>query len=141
MKNLHEGTTKKILLAEDDNDDMDIFIEALSEINKDINVKTFYNGQRLLEALRKNNYLPDIVFLDLNMPVLNGFECLKVIKETTLWNNVKVVILSTSSNPEQIKTAYKLGADLYITKSANFLDYRGNLKKCLDLYFNDSEKF
>lgn len=124
---------KRIILAEDDADDADIFMDTLADIANDVKVEVFSNGQILLEALQSTKDFPDIIFLDLNMPVKNGFQCLEEIKNTKRWNNVKVVILSTSSHPEQIKTAYDLGADLYLTKSTSYSEFRNTLTNCLQL--------
>lgn len=128
---------KKIILAEDDADDADIFTDILADITNDVKVEVFSNGQILLEALHITKDFPDIIFLDLNMPVKNGFQCLEEIKNTKRWNNVKVVILSTSSHPEQIKTAYDLGADLYLTKSTSYSEFKNTLTNCLQLDLTD----
>ena len=128
---------KRIILAEDDADDVDIFTDTLADITNDVKVEVFSDGQMLLEALENTTDFPDIVFLDLNMPVKNGFECLEEIKNTQRWNNVKVVILSTSSHPEQIKMAYDLGADLYLTKSTSYTEFKNNLTNCLQLELTD----
>lgn len=128
---------KRIILAEDDADDADIFMDTLADIANDVKVEVFSNGQILLEALQTTTDFPDIIFLDLNMPVKNGFQCLQEIKNTKRWNNVKVVILSTSSHPEQIKTAYDLGADLYLTKSTSYSEFRNTLTNCLQLDLTD----
>ncbi len=128
---------KRIILAEDDADDADIFTNTLADINGDVKVEVYSDGQLLLDALNNTTDFPDIVFLDLNMPVKNGFQCLEEIKQTALWKNVKVVILSTSSHPEQIKTAYDLGADLYLTKSTSYTEFKNTLTNCLQIDLKD----
>jgi len=127
----------KIILAEDDADDVDIFKDTLDDIEQGVDLKVFSNGQKLLEALQSTTDFPDIIFLDLNMPIKNGFQCLEEIKKNEPWKNLKVVILSTSSHPEQIRTAYDLGADLYLTKSTDYMSFKRNLYKCLNLELED----
>ena len=128
---------KRIILAEDDADDADIFTDTLADIAKDVKVEVFSDGQMLLDALQNTTDFPDLIFLDLNMPIKNGFQCLEEIKKTELWKNVKVIILSTSSYPEQIKRAYDLGADLYFTKSTSYVEFKDTLANCLKLNFDD----
>ena len=125
---------KRIILAEDN---ADIFTDTEADISNDVNIEVYKDGEMLLEALHNTTDFPDIVFLDLNMPVKNGFQCLEEIKNTKLWKNVKIVILSTSSHPEQVKTAYGFGADLYFTKSTSYAEFKNTLANCLQLDLTD----
>ena len=88
-----------------------------------------YYGQKGEEALFLLNNglleLPDYIFLDLNMPVMNGLKCLAEIKKTTLLKNIPVVIYSTASRKEYQEESIKLGAINFFIKPA---DYRGLLK-------------
>lgn len=78
------------------------------------NVREAENG---LEAMKEFYYLtPDIVLLDIMMPVMDGFEVIEAIRENPAWNNVKIVVLSALSTNEDIVKAYGLGADDFITK-------------------------
>jgi DNA-binding NarL/FixJ family response regulator len=128
---------KRIILAEENADDAEIFTDASADINKVVNVEVFNTGQKLLEVLHNTTDFPDIVVIDLKMPVKNGFECLEEIKKTKLWKNAKVVILSTLSQLEQIKNTYNLGANLYVAKSTNYVDFKKTLAECLELNLDD----
>jgi CheY-like chemotaxis protein len=128
---------KRIILAEENANDADIFTDSLTNINKQVDVEVFNNGHSLLEALNNITDFPDIVFLDLNMPMKNDFQFLEKIKETQLWKNVKIVILSSSSHPELIKTSYNLGADVPLTEPINYEDLKKTLAKLLQLDLDD----
>jgi CheY-like chemotaxis protein len=124
------GMNKKqlnILLADDDADDCFFFEKALSEISIDTRLNTVNNGERLMDYLSKNlEQLPDVLFLDLNMPRKSGFECLTEIVENIKLKDLPVIMFSTSytldPNYEQsmIDVLYKLGAQDYIRKPGDF---------------------
>lgn len=116
-----------ILLADDDRDDRFLFQEALQELPLNANLRTVHDGEDLMAYLVENAHnLPDVLFLDLNMPKKNGFECLSEIKLSEQLKNLPVIMFSTSFprdvNYEQdmIKMLYKIGAADYIRKPANF---------------------
>jgi CheY-like chemotaxis protein len=107
----------KILLIDDDADDCLLFCEAINLIDDTIECVIASNGEEALLAL--DAIVPDIIFMDINMPVLDGKECLKQIKSTEILKNIPTVICSTSSDPIEIDNILDLGAG-YITKPASF---------------------
>lgn len=110
---------KNIFLADDDPDDCDFFAEALKEVSVPTELTVATDGIELMTALEKNVTKPPpphVIFLDLNMPRKNGFECLKQIRETSKLKNIPVVIFSTTANESAIETTYSLGANCYIQK-------------------------
>jgi len=117
--------TKKtihILLADDDPDDCFIFSTISHELD---NVQTTcLNDCRTLLQFLEKNIPPDLIFLDLNMPILSGQDCLKDIKQHVDWKNIPVVIYSTASRIEIIEECKQLGADLYIVKPTKTNDLR-----------------
>jgi CheY-like chemotaxis protein len=121
-----------VLLADDDRDDKDLFIEAVAEVNKQIKVATVKDGEELMNALSNAIQLPDIIFLDLNMPNKNGEECLKEIRTNELLKNIPIIIYSTSSSAADIEATYKNGATLYIKKPSTYND----LKKVTEKFFS-----
>ena len=123
--------SKIIVLAEDDEEDVDFFKEALSEIEIDIQVTVVKNGILLIKYLETTQELPDIIFMDLNMPFKNGVQCLEEIKKVDKWKTIKTIILSTSSNKDQIEKLYELGADLYLTKPTSFNELKRQLSECV----------
>lgn len=110
-----------IFLADDDAEDCEIFAEALKEINAEARLTASKNGHELMTLLNLSPQpSPDIIFLDLNMPIKNGYQCLKEIREDDALKDHVVVIFTTSSLKEDIDLMYKLGANLYITKPSDF---------------------
>jgi DNA-binding response OmpR family regulator len=118
------GTTvtrfKNIWLCDDDEDDHHVFEEALKEAVPQITVGHYYTCLDLLNGL--NLTRPDLLFLDINLPLFDGKECLRHIRERKELQNLPVIILSGSSFPADIKATYDLGATLYIVKPSSFQD-------------------
>jgi CheY-like chemotaxis protein len=117
----------QILLADDDKDDCFLFREALSELPIETNLETVHDGEQLMTYLNEHmENLPDVLFLDLNMPRKNGFECLSEIKFNDKLKQLPVIMFSTSyprdMHYEQdiMKLLYKIGAQDYIRKPENF---------------------
>ncbi|WP_338375145.1 response regulator [uncultured Flavobacterium sp.] len=117
-----------ITLADDDEDDRLFFTDAFDELKINTVVNTVKNGRELINFLEHSDtVLPNIIFLDLNMPILNGIECLKEIKQNDKFKDIAIAIYSTSSSEEDIENTFVLGANIYIKKPSNFND----LKKIL----------
>lgn len=117
-----------ITLADDDEDDRLFFTDAFEELKINTIVNTVNNGKELLNYLNDpETVLPNIVFLDLNMPILNGIDCLKQIKANEKFNDIAVAIYSTSSSDQDVEDTFVLGANIYIKKPSNFEE----LKKAL----------
>ena len=111
---MHKSQT--ILLVDDDIDDHEFFGIAISRINNDIKILKAENGQQAIELLEKIDQLPDYVFLDLNMPAVDGKQFLRLVKNHPRFNNLYIVMYTTSSNQEDVKETLALGAKNYITK-------------------------
>jgi len=120
-----------IFLAEDDEDDALFFEDAIFELLVDANLVVLTDGVELMKQLETTEELPDIIFLDLNMPRKNGIECLKEIKRNSTLKTIKTVILSTTTDDTEIKKCYSLGADLFISKVSNHNEFKLVLKNCL----------
>ena len=120
-----------ILLADDDEDDTFLFREALEQIPVPTKLKVAENGMELMHSLKTYQAAPDIIFLDMNMPVKNGLECLKEIRNSDHYKEVPVIILSTSIASHLLESAHRGGANLYIQKPTNFSDLVSILKNCL----------
>jgi CheY-like chemotaxis protein len=123
-----------IVLAEDDEDDRLFFKEALQEI-KVKTVITFVNdGSRLMNYLNQPDIrLPHVVFLDLNMPVKSGMECLVEIRRNSRLKDLAIVIYSTSASEEDIEEAFVNGANIYIKKPNDFSMLKSTLAKVVNL--------
>lgn len=110
---------KKILLADDDDDDRLLFMDVLREYSHESTLTVAYNGEHLMNILRSDGP-PDVLFLDLNMPLKNGIECLDEIRGDEKLKQLPVVIFSTSSHPGTINKMYDNGAHLYVRKPNDF---------------------
>jgi CheY-like chemotaxis protein len=108
-----------LLLADDDEDDCAFFKEALDELSLPVSLVVVNDGVQLMDYLSANN-LPDMLFLDLNMPRKNGHECLKEIKEINGLDSMPVIIFSTSLDTEIVDLMYQKGATYYIRKPGEF---------------------
>ena len=116
-----ENAPLHILLADDDENDRLLFQEVFSGLKIKTIVHTVNNGIQLMEWLNgKNIRLPDLIFLDLNMPRKNGLECLKEIKSNDKLNDIFIAIYSTSENEKDIEETFRNGANVFITKPNNF---------------------
>jgi CheY-like chemotaxis protein len=122
-----------ILFVDDDMDDKEIFLEAINAINPDIECESATNGEEALKKLETGTILPNYIFLDINMPVMDGRSFLIAIKKINKLRHIPVVIYSTTRDHEEIKNLRALGAE-YIGKPASF----EILKQSLSKYFNTS---
>lgn len=110
-----------IILADDDEDDRLFFMDAFDELKIITKVKTFNDGVYLMDFLNeKESDLPNVLFLDLNMPRKSGIECLKEIKKDPKFKDVAIAIYSTSASEEDIENTFIMGANIYIKKPNDF---------------------
>lgn len=111
---------RQIIIADDDPDDILLFRDALDQLPMLLQVITVPNGEQLVAILNEIETLPDIVFLDLNMPVKNGTDCLTEVKQSKKLQAIPVVIFSTSTDSSLINKLYQKGAQYFIGKPNNF---------------------
>jgi CheY-like chemotaxis protein len=114
-----------ILLADDDTDDCHFFKEVVEEFFQSAQLLTMHDGEQLMQHLNnERNELPDVLFLDLNMPRKNGFECLSEIKLNQKLQRLPVIIFSTSFEQEVVNQLYKNGAQYFIRKPSEFSQFK-----------------
>ncbi len=110
-----------VVLADDDEDDRLFFIEAFEELKMQTKVAVYKDGVALMDALNQSDsVMPNILFLDLNMPKKSGLECLQEIKCNARFKDVAIAIYSTSASEEDIEDTFVNGANIYIKKPNNF---------------------
>jgi CheY-like chemotaxis protein len=129
-----------ILVVDDDVEDLELFEEALNEIGAVLQYATAKNGIDALEKLKDGLLPPEVIFIDINMPGMNGFELLMELKKNPRLKRIPVVILTTSSRTDDVTQAKDLGADLFITKPLDFMELCSKLKRVLTLDFNKPPK-
>lgn len=122
-----------IHLIDDDLEDHDIFSMALEETGLDVTLKCYDSASAGISDLKtlKRSQLPDYVFLDLNMPKINGKDCLKDLRENGLLSSLKVIVYSTSSNSYDISESKALGAFDYLVKPVSFKVLVDSLKSLI----------
>lgn len=107
----------QFLLADDDADDRYFFEKALQSVLPETSVAFAENGEKLMELLSLNlKSLPDVLFLDLNMPRKNGAECLREIRDIPSYDCIAIIIYSTSSHEDVADILYKNGAHYFVRK-------------------------
>ena len=123
-------TAKRILLVEDDVDDQFLFCEALKELHSHIDCQIANDGVEALQLIRRSSSF-DLIFLDLNMPRINGLECLVRIKENPLHKHIPVIVLSTTNRPEVANKCTSLGAHMFVSKPTTFKELFCQLQNIL----------
>jgi CheY-like chemotaxis protein len=124
-----------IFFGDDDQEDIDFFKRAINETSEEIKITIAKDGLELLQFL--DVVIPDLIFLDLNMPRMNGVDCLKEIRNRLTCKEVPVIIYSTTAEKSHIEITYALGANMYIQKPPNYGKIKDQLKQTLSLSFND----
>lgn len=108
-----------ILIVDDDPDDVQFFCNALYESNKPYYCISVTNAEEALLFIENTLINPEFIFLDLNMPRVDGKECLIKLKSNPQSKNIPVIVYSTTSHTKEIEELYKLGAAKFITKPDN----------------------
>lgn len=122
MKKVH------ILLVEDNEGDIVLTLDAFEESKIRTNISVVRNGADALDFLfKRGDYIeedrPDLILLDINIPVYNGHEVLKKIKEDSSLKTIPVIILTTSSNQKDVNKAYENHSNSYVTKPIDMEDF------------------
>ncbi len=121
-----------VLLADDDADDRMFFQDAIEEIELKINLVTVKDGQELMSFLERDTIMvPHVLFLDLNMPFKNGLQCLQDIRCNNTFNDICVVLYSTTARQADIDEGFERGANFFVHKPSSFTD----LKRILTAIF------
>ncbi len=123
----------KIYIADDDYDDRDFFMEALNSIPLNTKVSQFDNGVDLMDKLFTDVTLPHVIFLDLYMPIMDGFECLMDIRNFKKFNNIYIIAYSSIYRDREVNQLKLDGANQFLKKSSSFKELKELLLKSLSL--------
>lgn len=116
---------KRVVLVDDDRDDAELFQEALEEIDNNLHFQHFENAQAALaEWTTATAVLPDVIFLDLNLPQVSGWEILQHLRKINHMASIPVVMYTTSSQKHEEVIARDLGANFFITKPADYIELK-----------------
>src|SRR5687768_16752505 len=122
-----------IMIIDDDEDDIELFCDAVKELDREIECISASSGEAALDTLSKGNLrLPDYIFLDLNMPRLNGKQCLRRLKINTKLRDIPVIIYTTSKLKEDVEETKQLGAVHFLTKPDRLKDLHKAIASILD---------
>jgi len=123
-----------VILADDDDDDRQFFQEAMEDICVHTKLSLFENGEELMNYLSHPKIiLPDLIFLDLNMPIKNGMQCLKEIRSNTTMDHVYIAIFSTSCSKKDIEDSFVNGSNIFLNKPNSFGKLRESINKILKI--------
>lgn len=131
-------TGLRVLLADDDPDDCLIFDEAVQALELGVQLNTIADGERLMQfLLNPVSELPDMLFLDLNMPFKNGYQCLNEIRANERLKDIFIIVYSTTANPREIEKSFGEKANLFIKKPDSFTELKVILSKVFKLDLNE----
>lgn len=124
-----------ILIADNDVDDHFFISSALFQANCNVEIKSVYDGQEVLDLLygngkyKKNRYKPDAIILDLVMPKMDGLETLKKIKDNPIFKKIPIFVVSSTQTQDQVRLAMHLGAENFFIKPNRLEDYAALAKE------------
>ena len=111
-----------VYYVDDDKDDLSIFKETVNSLG--ITPHLYNDGYKLLIKLENADPLKSILFVDLNMPKINGFEVIKAIRKSEKFKQLPIIVFSTAKNPQSIKTSMEIGASMYLPKPTSLAGYQ-----------------
>lgn len=131
---MNSKSNKSIFLADDDADDCMLFEDALREVCTSTELTTANDGVELMILMETNvSPAPDLIFLDLNMPRKNGFECLELIRKSRKWKDIPIIVFSTTGQEDMIKKVYENGANYFMRKPGSFIKLKQAIRDILDI--------
>jgi response regulator RpfG family c-di-GMP phosphodiesterase len=126
--------TRECLIIDDDPDDQEIFLMCLKKISSDVNCTTANNGIEAVSLLKTNpEYNPHYIFIDVNMPKMNGIDCLKILKNMARLEYTKIFMYSTTSETNTVTKSMELGAEEFIIKPSSIVLLKEKLAKIFDV--------
>ena len=134
---LAEKKSARILIAEDDDDYFALTEMIIKDDLADIELRRFSDGQELMDYLlsREKDTIPELILMDLNMPRKNGHEALAEIRNTPGLRKIPVVMLSVSTDMQDIIRSYELGANSFVTKPFDMNQLAGVFKTFKQYWF------
>lgn len=130
----------RIAIVEDDADDREFISESLSSV-ANLELSVYNNGSDFLESIENSSTYPDLIITDLRMPLVSGFEVIQAIKESANTKNIPVVVLSTSSNNNDISRAKELGAVAFYVKPHSISEYNKTTDTIVQSFRNNLLRF
>ena len=129
---------KNLFLVDDDEDDRLFFVEAVAQIDNTINVSTAFDGIKALDLLEVISTRPDLIFMDINMPRMDGMQCLHILKKHSVFKTIPVLMLTTSGDHREKCSA--LGAHATLIKPMSINIFTQMLTEILQTDFSAPKK-
>ena len=126
----------KVLLVDDDPEEVDLMSQALERLKFRAEVIHADHYLNLTESLSEQK--PDIIFMDINMPAVSGIDCLKSVRSNKTYENIPVIMYSTSNNHADVENSFKHKASLYVVKPDSFTKLISALEKVFSFDWNIS---
>jgi CheY-like chemotaxis protein len=139
LSSTSNAMVRNIFLVDDDKDDQVIFKDAVQSISPTLICDTAVNGKMALDNLNIRTFLPDIIFLDLHMPVMDGYQFLMHLKKSERLKTIPAGIVSTSSSIADMKAGKTLGGNFFLTKPKDFKTLCRKLQQVIAADFSRSE--
>jgi CheY-like chemotaxis protein len=138
--------TLTFLLVDDDDNDQLCFRRIIEEMRADVNLLSATDGRGALNILMSNESVlrappPDLILVDLNMPGMDGFELLNALRASPATRSLPVVVLTTSSSPEDMRRSRELGAQTYIVKPQSVGEYAHVIRDLVERWTSDPQPF
>lgn len=124
-----------VVLAEDNLEHCFFFKQALREVAPSAQFTEVHDGEKLLQLLR--SFLPDLLFLDLNMPCRDGMQCISEIREDRTYDALPIIVFTIARRNNSIQAAYGFGANLYFVKPNEYSELVSSLKLILSMDWSD----
>lgn len=142
MKNSRdfERNMHSVVLVDDDREDQAQFAEAISRLSKPVDLRIFDNGIDLMQFLFSGGSLPDMVFLDLHMPMMNGEECLADIRQESEFDKIPVLIYSSVYDWSRIERLFNMGANLFLQKPVSLNELVQSLESCISAVLRNGHR-
>jgi PleD family two-component response regulator len=129
---------KKVILVDDDQDDCLLFEDAMHDIGMVSKLEVANHGEELFQILSSPyKYSPDIIFLDLNMPKMNGYECISKLRNSVELSKIPIVVFTTINQVEMIDWAYFNGADLFVLKPNSYVRLKETIRYVVNIDFHE----
>jgi CheY-like chemotaxis protein len=129
----------QVLLIEDDYEDVELFGDILNDLTTDYSLQVIKDGGELENYLQQENILPHVIVMDFNLPKIHGREILKLIKTNDLYIDIPVVVLTTSSAPEDKQYALDMGAIRYFVKPNSPKELQDIIRFVMELCMKEAD--
>lgn len=129
--------TRYIMVVDDDLDDIQLFQEALTEIEPALECKIAGNGMEALALLESAIVKPDLIFVDMNMPLLNGKDFIKMIRQNKIYNSIRLFLYSTADMSSQQPELVSIGASGFLRKPTSYIALRDGLSEVIHGFYNN----